>query len=106
MPQALNLLILVGGSVLLLAALVVAWAEKRLLSELAYQYNTMATLFRHAERRFATELESLRPGEADFPTRVRYLQDFIFALGKEALEENAEWLLLHRARPMEPVLPG
>ena len=43
-------------------------------------------------------------GESDkFQPRLIEIQDFLFALGKEARDENAEWLLLHRARPLEPV---
>jgi hypothetical protein len=34
------------------------------------------------------------------------LQEFIYELGREALDENAEWLILHRARPLEPVMAG
>ncbi|MEQ1826286.1 MAG: hypothetical protein ABL921_10075, partial [Pirellula sp.] len=38
--------------------------------------------------------------------KAREIQDFIFELGREALDENAEWLILHRARPLEPVMAG
>lgn len=38
--------------------------------------------------------------------KTTQLQEFIFELGREALDENAEWLILHRARPLEPVMAG
>ncbi|TWU02201.1 hypothetical protein [Stieleria varia] len=45
---------------------------------------------------------------ADAQNRIQQLiaeiQQLYFELGKEALDENAEWLILHRARPLEPVL--
>jgi hypothetical protein len=34
------------------------------------------------------------------------VQEILFALGLQALNENGEWLILHRARPLEPVLAG
>jgi hypothetical protein len=102
-----------GGILLLGAALLVAWAEKALYSELAYQYGTMATLFRSAElrlKRLTNELEQLlkrQPaGSPEYYRKLAETQDFLFALGKEALDENAEWLILHRARPLEPVMAG
>ena len=33
-------------------------------------------------------------------------QDILFELGKEALAENAEWLLIHQARPLEFPMAG
>jgi hypothetical protein len=34
---------------------------------------------------------------------VQHLQSLVVAVGREALSENAEWLITHRARPLEPV---
>ncbi len=31
--------------------------------------------------------------------------DLFLALGKEALAENGDWLLLHRDRPLEVIVP-
>jgi hypothetical protein len=109
MPSPQNLLLITGGSFLIGAALSVAWAEKRLFSESAYQYNTMAALFLHARQHLAVDLAKLEAcGESsnEFDEVVERVQAFLYALGKEALDENAEWLLLHRARPLEPVMPG
>lgn len=37
---------------------------------------------------------------------MREIQQLLYALGGEALDEDPEWLLLHRARPLEPVMGG
>lgn len=110
-PSELHWGIIAGGILLLAGALSVAWAEKNLHSEQAYQYNTMATLFHVASLRLDRELAALqasvdagRPVERD--ESLRRVQALLFDLGKEALDENAEWLLLHRARPLEPVMAG
>jgi hypothetical protein len=105
---------ILAGALFLSGGLSIAWAEKTLFSELAYQYNTMAGLFRTAVSRMDSELmelERLLPtadSEKDtlFDQEVKRVQDFLAAVGKEALDENAEWLLLHRARPLEPVMAG
>lgn len=34
------------------------------------------------------------------------LHALLYEVGGEALNENGDWLVLHRARPMEPVMPG
>jgi hypothetical protein len=105
-PETGNLQLIAVGALLAVAALSVAWAEKRLYSEMAYQYNTMASLFQHADQRMGNQLETLDPALGDFACKLKEIQEFLFALGKEALDENAQWLMLHRARPLEPVMPG
>jgi len=105
-----DLLIVTGGCLLLAGALCVAWAEKNLYSEMVYQYNTMSTLFGNARIRLAWEIARLESLEAEsggsFEEALDRVRDFLFDLGKEALDENAEWLILHRARPLEPVMAG
>lgn len=109
LPSADDWGIILGGGSLVGGALMVAWAEKNLLSELAYQYNTMHTLFRAAAQRVASdlsELESRLDEPEQFRSKLLEIQSYLYALGKESLDENAEWLLLHRARPLEPVMAG
>jgi len=109
LPEPGKLLLIGSGALLVGAALAVAWPEKRLYSESAYQYNTMASLFKHARLRVGADLERLAqeaPGSPEFDESVAGIQEYLYALGKEALDENAEWLLLHRARPLEPMMPG
>ena len=133
-PAAENLAIILGGWCLLLGAMSVAWAEKNLLSESAYQYSTMATLFRSAEIHLEQVLAKMRANVAHFspaasisgsqPTAgpatnataafdpvefakcLAEARELLKAVGKEALDENAEWLILHRARPLEPLMAG
>lgn len=38
--------------------------------------------------------------------RIAAMQQLIRDAGLQALDENAEWLILHRSRPMEPVMAG
>ena len=122
-PKPDALMIILGGSFLVLGALAVAWSEKQLHSEYSYQYHTMALLFGHAERWMDRELKKMEtclkhsqdprlPGIAllhwrlEFSKQLRRIQAFLIAVGKESLDENAEWLMLHRARPLEPVFAG
>lgn len=110
LPKAEVQALVYGGVALVAGALAVAWAEKNLLSELAYQYNTMHSLFRDASSRLEFDLRELEALTDDpsgaFDAKLDEIQEYLYALGKEALDENAEWLLLHRARPLEPVMAG
>jgi len=117
-PSAENLGIIAGGVQLLFGAMAIAWVEKNLDSELSYQYNTMAGLFQHANQRMvylladlescAQQIEQNPPtaNQQAFDHRIQRIQAFIYEVGVEALDENAEWLILHRSRPMEPVMAG
>jgi hypothetical protein len=107
LPGAFDLAIVFAGWCLLGGAMSVAWAEKNLCSELAYQYGTMATLFRSAERRLSELVVRLRASANDpaaFAQTMAEVREVLLDLGKEALDEHAEWLILHRARPLEPVM--
>ncbi len=124
-PDGHSLSVILSGILLLSGALAVAWAEKNLLSEFAYQYSTMSALFDSAHRHFQRDLVRLQQlhnqaqaataagnateatsKQAEFQQQLRDIQVFLLALGQEALDENAEWLILHRARPLEPVMAG
>jgi hypothetical protein len=122
-PDIANLGIILGGWFLLGGAMAVAWTEKNFYSEHAYDYHTMESLFQHATFRIQSDLDKLgslaaflaqpRPDLADlnerhqeFDAGVAEVQEFLYSLGKEALDENAEWLFLHRSRPLEPVMAG
>ena len=39
-------------------------------------------------------------------SKLAEIHGLLYELGLEALDENAEWLLMHRARPMIPVVPN
>ena len=109
LPGPIDLAIIATGVLLLGGALIVALAEKKLLSEHAYQYNAAARLFSSARIRLEDYLSDMREGiknndkDAIYHAREN-LHDLLYALGKEALDENSEWLILHRSRPIEPVM--
>jgi hypothetical protein len=64
-------------------------SHKKAEKELIKQYRFMARIFGNARR--------LLDGSRDLAFRRRVLK----ALGEAALEEGAEWILMHRSRPLE-----
>lgn len=64
-------------------------SHKKAEKELIKQYRFMARVFANARR--------LLDGSTDLAFRRRVLK----ALGEAALEEGAEWILMHRSRPLE-----
>jgi len=77
------------GSLLLLLSVRQSYAYRVAEKELVKQYEFMHRIFRKARRRLlsaATDAE-----------RRRILR----VLGESALEEHAEWILLHRGRPLD-----
>jgi hypothetical protein len=90
MQQALVLAIslLVVG-----AAIMLAYGEKMAFSEHTRRYWGTSILFRNADAQLADG--ALTPAD----------EEIFRTLGKEALQENGDWLLLHRDRPLEVVVP-
>lgn len=82
---------------LAVAALLHSYIEQRAYSEHIRQYSRMGQIFARAEH----HLNELTRQE-DYQAAQRLIEE----LGKEALAENGDWLLLHRARPMEVPPPG
>jgi hypothetical protein len=75
------------------AAAAVTYGERMAFTEHARQFAAAGQLFRrHADQ--------LRPGPLT-PEDVELFR----SLGREALQENGDWLLLHRDRPLEVVVP-
>jgi len=74
------------------AALLHGYIEKRALSEHAKQYTRMGVVFSYARERLTQMIKDQQYQQA---------QNLIEELGKEALEENGDWVLLHRERPLE-----
>ena len=66
--------------------------EQMAYSEHAKQFGRMSGLFDNAERHLAKVLES-----GDHHDAAELLKE----VGAEALEENGDWVLLHRERPLE-----
>ncbi|MDX6289044.1 MAG: hypothetical protein QOH42_843 [Blastocatellia bacterium] len=74
------------------AAMLHGYIEKRALSEHAKQYSRMGIIFSNARQPLIKMLKDQHYQRA---------QHLIEELGKEALEENGDWVLLHRERPLE-----
>lgn len=86
-----NLLIVLMGLALVLAVLREEYSDKMTYVEQVKQYQRMSHLFWLASKRLKDYLEQ---GKAQDAERV------IRELGEEALAENGDWVMLHRARPI------
>ncbi len=104
--------IILTGAVLLSGALGLAWSERNFHGEHARQYAALEALYDGADRRLTELLERFEEASADPALQPRRdellaeIQELLAILAGEALDENAEWLILHRTRPLEPFLPG
>jgi hypothetical protein len=90
-----NMLIISSSILVLLGGLLVAYCERRSHEELAKQYERMTKIFTQGEREIGEHLEA---------RELRMGQDVLKALGREAIMENAQWLILRRSRPFELVI--
>lgn len=82
-------LLVLMGILPLAAAVREAYAHKKADKELIKQYRFMHRLFRNAR----TQLEAAKT--------VIEKREVLHALGDAALDEHAEWILMHRERPLE-----
>lgn len=82
-------MLLLLGLLPLIAAVRQAYSYKRGDRELIKQYRFMAKTFAGARRRL------------DAASSAREQRNVLRALGVAALEEHAEWILIHRERPLE-----
>jgi hypothetical protein len=87
--QNRNVLIVLMGILPLIAATRDAYAHKKAEKELIKQYRFMHRVFRNAQKKLAI-------AETDSERR-----EILRALGEAALDEHAEWILMHRERPLE-----
>lgn len=76
---------------LAIAGALKGYAEKLGLAEESKQYHLMNGFFRRAEEHLEPLIKEGRLVEA---------RAMLFEVGKEALRENGDWVLMHRARPM------
>jgi len=84
-----TVLLVLAGVLPLIAGVRDAYSHKRAERELIKQYRFMSQVFRNAR--------SLLNGSNDLEFHRRVLK----AVGNAALEEHAEWILMHRERPLE-----
>jgi hypothetical protein len=99
-------LVLATFGCLVTAAFLEEYADLQTYALTARRFEWMADLFAVAERRMTKLLlddRSTAPAIAD-SERVRQAQEVTFELGREALAENADWVVQHRHRP--PTLPA
>lgn len=80
-----------------IAAALLAYGNTRALSEQVNQYESMRELYAVAEEQL---LACLASGD------IAAGQHLALELGKEALAENADWLILHRRRPVSSPTVG
>jgi len=88
-PDTQHVLLIFTGVLPLMAGVRDAYSHKRAERELIKQYRFMGRVFANAGRLLA--------GSSDPAFQRRVLK----ALGSAALEEHAEWILMHRERPLE-----
>lgn len=86
---AASYLLVLVGLLPLMAGVREAYSHKKADKELIKQYRFMAGIFARARKRLdAAENDAQRRG-------------ILKAIGEAALQEHAEWLLMHRERPLE-----
>ena len=102
-----GLIVVVTGVPLFGAALLHAYGAKLAVAEHARQYKVMEQLFTTARARIEQSARS-NPDPPSSPLPKggergveRELTALIEELGKEALSENGDWILLHRDRPLD-----
>jgi hypothetical protein len=86
---ARNLLVTTMGALSLVAAVREAYAYRKADKELVKQYRFMHRIYRNAR------------AALDAASGMRERREILRALGEAALEEHAEWALMHRDRPIE-----
>jgi hypothetical protein len=96
-PQHVTLIL--SGLLVVCGGLFIAICERRSHEELAKQYERMHVVFKNGGKELGERLaEDGAPGATpDIPAAQATLE----ALGREAITENAQWLILRRARGFE-----
>ena len=80
-----------------IAAAITFYLEKRAYETHVRRYGVMSGLYRRAEQSIE---------DAGGALDIAHVQSCLFALGREALAENGDWVLLHRERHVEPPTGG
>jgi hypothetical protein len=111
LPDARGWWLIYFGGFLILGGLAIAWAERNMMAEHARQFAAMESMYQAASRRLKGHLTEAQKAvdegrDADAKGRIEAIQELFYQIGVQALDENAEWLILHRARPIEPVPMG
>lgn len=108
-PDAHGWWIILTGVPLLCGALCLAWSERNFHGEIARTNRAFEGLFESADRRLEALIARYGALAPEDPAAARTLEEIrsiLYELRREALSENAEWLILRRARPPEPFMAG
>jgi hypothetical protein len=84
--------LIIAGSLVIAGGLAVAYCERRAHEELAQRYERMAIVFEHGSHALAG-----RVARDDIAGAQRVVEE----LGREAIMEHSQWLVLRRSRPLE-----
>lgn len=95
-----DLLILAMAIFPIVAALFHSLVHQRALAEHAKQYGRMGMVFENASSRLTQIVGPEGLSDYPDPAQLKWAQDLILELGKEALTENGDWVLTHRERPL------
>jgi hypothetical protein len=87
-----SVLVVCTHSFLVISAAILGYNEKMIFAEQSKTFHQMVQLFDIASEKLTKAIESDNLEEA---------REIIWELALESLMENADWLLLHRSRPME-----
>jgi len=92
-----HVLIVIMGFTPVVAALWIKYADSTGLQPQCKQYARFATIFNRAHQ----HLDTLEQQVPDGPERQKRITYLVRELGKEALIENGDWVLLRRERPIQ-----
>ena len=84
--------------------LFIAYCERRAFEDLAKQYERMRIVFIDADRELKPRIEKEDSKITD--KDIEAMQRVFEALGREAIVEHSQWLVLRRARPLELHIGG
>lgn len=90
--KPVEFMLIAGSLLIIMGGLLIAFCERRAHEELSKQYERMHAIFRNGAVEFARAL-----GRRD----IARAQAILVQLGHEAIQENAQWLILRRSRPLE-----
>ncbi len=95
--EPLHLLLLACSMSVVVGGLLIAFCERRAHEELSKHYERMSLVFDAGLREFEDCLDR---------QSIRNAQHILEALGREAVAENASWVILRRSRPLELHIGG
>jgi hypothetical protein len=96
-------LIILSATLVLAGGLFIAYSEDRLCEELARRYEHMR---RVVERRHQSFEQLLKDDRVPWDDKRAQAQRLLRELGREALSENSQWLILRRTHRFKAPVPG